>query len=345
MAAKHHKHGLGFFIVRLYAFAVLLLTVWAGYTAFAYLFRSVFTPTQVPKQFTSWTRSLEVKPDGKDQIGTIEKTSRAPLNHFHRLDRPLTIDPHNGCLTSGCHAPLPHSKSKALRAFANFHTTFLSCGMCHYEPNSLPMPASWVSIADEDVVPPPATLQLETMMETKREAFRNDPQSVQRELITLLKKARRVAHADAELKHTLVRIETSEPGSPVWLRAVESLRMDLPNTARGDYGAKLAPYTTTDAVHRAAKALRESIKDYFAAPPNSKQREAAYDQIHAPVIAKPKGCLACHASEPPRLDFEALGYSATRAAALHDATIAAQMQHIQEGESFHLPSVLEGVGG
>jgi len=37
--------------VRIYALAVMLLVLWAGYQAVTYLFRSVFSPTPVPRVF------------------------------------------------------------------------------------------------------------------------------------------------------------------------------------------------------------------------------------------------------------------------------------------------------
>jgi len=151
-----------------------------------------------------------------------------------------------------------------------------------------------------------------------------------------------VMGGDPLLEYLHLEIYNAQPGSPVWMRAVDQLSETLPAYARGEYGAKIAPQASDSELERAAEKLAEQTSAYQAAAPGSPAREELYKKIHAPVVPKPKGCLLCHGGRPARLDFESLGYSATRAASLHGAPIAALMQKVEEGQPFHLPGIGPG---
>jgi len=120
------------------------------------------------------------------------------------------------------------------------------------------------------------------------------------------------------------------------------LTEELPNHARGEYGAKLTRRQSAEALRQYHQNLAGLARQYQASPIGGPERKKLHDQIHEGVLEKPSACLACHGGEPPRLNFQALGYSPERAASLSDSAIARQMQQIQEGQPFHLPTLLEG---
>jgi hypothetical protein len=330
-------------IVRLYALAILLVVVWAGYTAVSYLFHAVFQPVQVPPWFLEWRGHLDEKALREPDVpGVTGPAARAPLAHFHAVDRWFQLDPHNGCTVSGCHMPLPHTKSKALRAFANFHSTFIECMMCHETVKANPAPAMWVSISTGLKQGPPPMLQLIRALEADAAKIRENPASVQPTIDSLLRETVTVLGGDPLLEYLHLEIHNAQPGSPVWIHAMDQLSQTLPAYARGEYGAKIAPQASDSDLKQAAAELAEQTKAYQAAAAGSPAREELYKKIHAPVVARPKGCLLCHGGKPARLDFESLGYSASRAAQLHGAPIAKLMQQVQEGHPFYLPGIQPG---
>lgn len=330
-------------ILRLYALAIMLVVVWAGYTAVSYLFRAVFEPVRVPRWFLEWRGHLDESALRQANIpGVTGRAARAPLSHFHSVDRWFQLAPHNGCTVSGCHMPLPHTRSKALRAFANFHSTFVECMMCHETVQSNPAPAMWVSIGTGLKQGPPAMLQLIRVLETDAAKISKDPAGVQPTIDTLLGEVVTVLGGDPLLEYLHLEIHNAQPGSPVWSHAMDQLAETLSAYARGEYGAKIAPGASDSDLARSATELAEQTKAYLAAAAGSPVREELYQKIHGPVVAKPTGCLLCHGGQPTRLDFELLGYSASRAAYLHGAPIARLMQQVQEGHPFHLPGIEPG---
>ena len=329
-------------VLRCYALAILLVVLWAGYTAVADLVRMVFTPARVPEEYRTWETAL---PGPHPEIMQIEKLAglvpRAPIGHYHAVDRMLPPDLHNGCLTSGCHSTLAHSKRKEIRAFANLHATFLDCGMCHDASISGPTPAMWVDDATGEPCDAPAVLQLMKFLALEAGRVKDQPAEAHPTIETLLGDAV-TRSADPLLKYLHAQISTSEPGSPVWRKAVNQLRDELPNHVRGEYGAKLARKMPAEELKAYHQRLAELAEPYLAAPKGTAERKRLHEEIHKGILEKPSACLACHGDEQGRLDFEALGYSPDQAAALRDSAIARQMEQIQQGQPFYLPKLLEG---
>jgi hypothetical protein len=143
------------------------------------------------------------------------------------------------------------------------------------------------------------------------------------------------------LDYLRVQIDTSSPGSPVWRQSVGQLIEELPGHARGEYGAKLAPRQSDDERQRATKRFKDLTRRFHAAAPGSHDREQARMEIHRKIVPRPDSCLACHGEQPPRLDFEAAGYSPARSAALRAAPTARMMQSIRQGQPFHLPGFIQ----
>lgn len=321
-------------VVRLYALGMMLLVLWTGYTAVIYLFRSVFWPTHVPTRFLAWRAALDAGTlRAKSARELVQEATRAPMSHYHHIDRWFQPDPHNGCTTSGCHSPLPHNERVELRAFANFHATFLTCQMCHLASTSSAAQAMWVSTITGRQQGTPAVLRLITRLERDAAAIDDEPAAISPNIARLLKAVINQAGGDPELEHLLLQIETAQPGSPLWKHAIAQLAAELPEHARGEYAAKLAPAMSSQQWENLSRELATEAREYLAAAPDSEHREQSFRVLHRSVAAEPDECLACHGGEPARLDYVALGYSPGRDAALRNSVIASQVQRIREAGS------------
>jgi len=275
-----------------------------------------------------------------EAMGITEPALRAPFQHYHAVDPWFQPDLRNGCTASGCHDPVPHSRSKSLRAFANLHSTFLTCTVCHYVPTATPMPAAWVDLTTGRRQMPPAILQLMGVFS----GTATQPATVladrTHEIRQLLRRTMEVVGWDPVLNYLDVQLETSDAGSPVWRRAVDELRAELPNHARGDYGAKIAPLDREG--KPVVRHFPDLVKQYFSRE-SDQGRQGAFDKIHEGVLRKPKGCLSCHLQQPPLLDLKALGYPDARVEILTgrrpspQLSVAELMQSISEGRPFNLP--------
>lgn len=333
------KHLIGRAIVRVYAVAVLLLTCWAGYAAVTYLFGAVFTPAKVPERFVAWTKAVDASQIHRPP--PADAPSRAPLSRYHQVRGALPRDATNGCLTSGCHAPLPHVKSAEVRAFANMHVTFMDCEVCHVAPNATPDRLAWVNLESGEPQETPAHLRLLKLLQVDPRTGQTDPKAMQEDLLPLIDAVLRVSTRTPRLGSIRLTLETAPPGSPVWMDTIEAMRAESVYHARGDYGAKIARDVPAETRRGARKLLNDKAEAWLDLSPGDKRRDEIYDEIHARLIAKPGACLACHGGEPPRVDYVALGYAPERAAELRGSAIARQMQHIRDGQPFHLPGVLE----
>lgn len=346
---KQVRKVIGGAIVRVYAFAIMAVVLWAGYTAVTYLYRSVFQPMKSPEALLEWQGQTSKEALREAQArGITDPATRAPLGHYHGVDRWFQPDIRNGCISSGCHDPIPHSHSKALRAFANLHSTFMTCDVCHRATEARPIPAAWISMRTGDKQEPPAILRLIGHLGSEQIAamIREPATSTQpaaeltafsRTTIQLLREAIDVYGGDPVLNYLSLQIETSEPGSPVWRQAIQQLKSELPNHARGEYGAKIAltsPPPESQPIRQDYTAL---ITEYFSRDISQNQREAVKQKLHEGVIEAPEGCTPCHRARPPVLDFEALGYPPERIKKLTSTPIAEMMQRIHSGQPFNLP--------
>jgi hypothetical protein len=329
-------------IPRAYALALVLVVLWAVYASVAYMVRSVFRPRHVPARFLEWAARLEAS----DLLipgaaGVTSPAPRAPLGHYHAVDRWYQPDPYNGCTTAGCHSPLPHTQRKAIRAFANLHATFLTCQLCHQKHPAQPVAARWVSTENGTWCEPPALLRLLRYLEIEANQIQRAPDTAQGTIIGLLDQAVSIVH-DPMLEYLLQRLRACEPGSPVWQQTLDQLQAELPAHVRGEYGAKLAPADLEAEPRDLARSLARKAEPLLAATKGTKPYKDAWDDIHAEIVARPSGCVACHGGEPPMLDFESAGYPPKRASYLRGTPIARQIQRIQQGQKFYIPRILEG---
>lgn len=332
----------GNLIVRAYAAGLLLVTLWTGYAVFDYLIETVFSPMHVPQEIREWQARLDATLlTAQPAAGLTRDAPRAPMNHYHGVQRWYQPDPLNNCTTSGCHSPLPHGKSKAVRAFANFHSTFLSCEMCHAAGLSGTVATVWVDTRTNESTDPPAMLRLLALMERSDARVEEDLDGMHVEIMSLLRASAEIAGRDSALGFLLTQFDTTEPGSPVWWKSLARLRDEVVRHVRGEYGAKLAVKGAEQ--EEIAALIGELVKEYQSATADEDQ-SALSVRIHESVAGEPAGCQACHGGRPGRLDYQSVGYTRSRSEYLQSMAIATMMQHIREGRPFHLPQVLDPRG-
>jgi len=330
-------------LVRAYALVIFALVLSAGYLAVHYLVRTVFFPPVLPESMQDWAARLDVALLRSSQAEGVERPApRAPISHYHGVDQWFQPDPGNGCTLSGCHQPIPHDHRAKVPAFANFHTTFLTCQMCHAPPTDRAAAARWINTDTSAVQDAPAILQLLEYLELNAGAIESRPASVDAQIKTLLQQSITAIGQDALLDEILAEIQSSEPGSPVWKRAVNELMGELSLHARGEYRAKLAWTAVADQRASKFQEMTQQAQQYFAATPGSPEQHNLYLAIHGPLASAPTACVSCHDNEPAMLDFRAAGYSPKRSALLSHLEIARLMQQIRQGQHFYIPSMLEG---
>lgn len=329
--------------IRLYALGILVLVAWTGYTAVAYLVRYVFWPPQVPAHLLDPSLSPppapQIPPEAALALTTMP-AMESPIAQYHLEGQPIRFSTGAGCIASGCHAPLPHTRRKEVRAFANFHTTFLSCQMCHTDAKGATIPAKWVD-RNHTPIDAPALLKLANLLQTRAGDIEQKPATVHDELLRLIRAAQQQAGRDDVLQEIFVRLDTSEPGSPVWRGAARDLATLLPNRMRGEYGGSITPADLAPRMAAVERDLREQTRRYLAAAPDSPERKRLYDEIHTDVMPRPNACLSCHGGEPSRIDLAALGYTAERIATLRSQPIASMIGQLTASQPFYLPTLLE----
>jgi hypothetical protein len=137
-------------------------------------------------------------------------------------------------------------------------------------------------------------------------------------------------------------MQSSQPGSPVWKRAVMELIGELPLHSRGEYRAKLAWTSVAEQRLDQLRTLSGQAGQYLSSEPDSPKRRQLQSAIHGSLAASPTPCVSCHEDQPAMLDFQAAGYSPKRAAYLSHLEIARLMQQIRQGQHFYIPNLLQG---
>jgi len=337
---SEHKHKILHEIrIRLHALVVLFIVGWAGYMSVAVLVRSVFSPVLITEEFKGEIMKMDADSLREEIPLQHEFASRAPMSHYHGVDQWFQPDNHNGCTIEGCHSPLPHNKIAAVRSFDNFHATFLTCELCHKYTITSKTEPLWVNIQTGGTQEPPAILNLMLCLENNQQEISDDPFSVHPTIVNLLEETLNINGGDPLLEYILVQLNTAEPGSPVWNHAVMELRIEIPQHARGEYGAKLAPLSLVAPnfdYQKQGETLSDLADQYFAAADDETQLQAVHEKIHGALLEKPQNCKACHSETELILDFEKLGYSATRTEFLKNLPLASQILQIQQGQQFYI---------
>ena len=326
---------------RIYAFVLAGVLLYVFYLAVSYLVVMVFFPAPVPERLLA-SPGLLGAAELRTQVipGIGGPPPRKPMAHYHEVGQLAQADQVSGCTISGCHEPLPHSRSIYVRSFANLHATFLTCEMCHEPVKERPVKAGWVSTTTGQQTDPPGLVQLMRLFQTQRTRIEQDPAALNQTILSLLAQVVEVSQ-DPLLRYLHLEIATAEPGSPVWRDAVTRLDEQLVLHTRGEYGAKIAPLAAADSYLRQSEKMRHSAGPVLAAASQSAERKRLNDQLHASMQVKPDRCLACHGDTPPLVDFEALGYSPQRAIFLRTNPVAHEVQNVREGRQFYLPSMTE----
>jgi hypothetical protein len=332
------KQRLWTITMRTYSGALVLGIATVCLMALIYLFRAVFTPATLPPTFSRWQGRLDPAALRQEQVpGVTIQAGRAPMDHYHKVDRWFGSDPKNSCTVSGCHSPLPHPPKVRIAAFLNMHVTFLDCTVCHEASDTGVLDVGWITSATGKPQQPPAVLRLIrtlTDMGSGDDAARKAHVTI----IALLTEMDGPAGRDPQLDDLRAQIDSSVPGSPFWRKSVQELARELPQHARGEYGAKIARvHSATDAAGTV-----KLTQAYLAAPEPSEQRKEIEKQIHQKIVAKPGACFACHVDKGGILNFQAEGYSPDRARVLQTLPLARMIEQIRAGESFQLPKLMEG---
>jgi len=329
--------------IRSYALLIFAMLLAAGYLAVHYLVAAVFLPTQVPPQMLEWAGRLDVAALRSTQTQGVERTApRAPVSHYHGVNQWFQPDNGNGCTLSGCHEPLPHDQRAKVPAFANFHTTFLTCQMCHATPQQRPAATRWVSTDTNVPQDAPAILQLLEFLESNTEAIQAQPASVSQKIKVLLGQTVATLGQDAYLDGLLAELQSTDPGSPVWKSAITQLQTELPLHASGEYRAKLAWTAIADQRITQFQTLSSQARQFLDAPDDSAERKSLQTSIHASLAPAAASCVTCHDNQPAILDFHAAGYSPRRSTYLSHLEIARLMQQIRQGEHFIIPNLMGG---
>ena len=337
---SEHKHKILHELrVKLHALVVLLIVGWAGYMSVAVLVRSVFSPTLISEEFKGEFMTMDADSLREEIPLQNGFALRAPMGHYHEVDQWFQPDNHNGCAIVGCHSPLPHNKIAVVRSFDNFHATFLACQLCHeYTPASKTEPL-WINIQTGGTQESPAILNLMLYLENNQQEIEDDPFSAHPTIVNLLRETLEINGGDPLLDYILAQLNTSEPGSPAWKHVVLELGIEIPQHARGEYGAKLAP-SPFDVPNfdykKQGEVLSSLARQYLAAADDETRRQTIHDKIHGALLEKPQKCMVCHNSMAPILDYEKLGYSSTRTEFLENLSIAGQMEKIQQGQQFRI---------
>jgi hypothetical protein len=336
-AARHLVKNL---IVRVYALLILCLVLAAGYLALHYLVRQVFYPPRLPDEITHWQARLDVAAlRVENSPGITQDAARPPISHYHGVEQWFQSDRFNGCTQSGCHDPLPHGQKAKVPAFANFHSTFLACEMCHQPSAQHPGETRWINTDTAQPQDTPDILKLLAYLETRQDEIASDPSAAHATITRLLTGTLAATGEDQLLDQLQAEMDSAQPASPVWKHAVILLTSELPQHTRGEYRAKLV--WAVDAPNRRENfdEMTAQAKLFLAAPVDSPQRKQIQTALHAPLAKEAAACISCHEERPGMLDFPAAGYSPKRSVYLSRLEIAICMQKIRQGGSFYLPTL------
>lgn len=334
---------------RAYGLALMVLLIWVSYAAVHYLVVSLLRPSQTPPQISAVPRRLEAEllhGSSPDWLGLASvEHPRGPLSHFHRFESWYEEDRFNDCARGGCHAPLPHSKTKEVRAFLNLHATSMHCGVCHFE--GAPAKLVWYDLRSGETRSRPALLDLLERMENRRQPPPDEAatRQEQRELGRALRRAAAENLGEPHLIRLAEQIEAVRPTSPAYERLLGVLRDAIRQALRGAYGAKLAVADGAGRPMLAHPGAGAAVREWLAqgAQLQGPARDTLLNAVHPLRRDTPLDCTDCHRPDGARLDFSASGYPEARIRTLQNAAIFTMIQHIREGRPFYLPTVGQAI--
>jgi hypothetical protein len=332
-----------------YAAALIVIVLWLSWQAVHYLVSSLLLPARPPAQIvdidTTLTPSTLLRLETSTKGGRVIPRPRTPLSHYHQLDAGFQTDRLNGCTISQCHAPLPHGKNKADRAFLNMHATSIHCAVCHLHTEEKPLALAWYDLKTGKVrAQAPALLRAYAWLTSPkaRSATTFKPKD-QLEIVNLLRSAAVEAYGDIELNSLAEHLRAVRVTSDEFVRLIQVARDSVQGHFRGEYGAKLA---LTDP--RTAKPILRNpgndraVRDFLAQRDTltEEQKKALLTRIHPQRRDPTLHCTQCHRAEGSLVDFSSIGYPPARVQAMSSPQVTSAIDNIVQGRQFHLPEFL-----
>lgn len=335
------------FLRRGYALAMALIIIWLSVRAITYLIDSLIKPAKSPAQVEAVPLRLNeqwLHKPRPDWLGLqVVENPRSPLSRYHRLDSWIQQDAVNDCTRSGCHAPLPHSHRKEVRAFLNMHATTLHCGVCHFRSEKKPVELTWYDLKTGKRRDPPALLRAyawlhdQPPLEDEKQYTTADQETI----VSLLSKAADESIGDAGLRRSAEHLRAVRAESPSFRRLLRDARDVADRSLRGSYGAKLALVAADGSPLLAHPNTSEATQAFLreGATATPERRAELIKAIHPLRQHPPIECHACHTATDSRIDFAALGYPPERIRSLVKPIIGAMIEHIAAGTPFYLPQL------
>ncbi len=331
---------------RIYALAMILLIFYVSYRAVRYLVVSLVMPSQTPAQIAGVPKRMDeglLRGTRPDWLGlTAVENPRSPLSHYHRFDTWIQSDRFNDCTRSGCHAPLPHSKRKEVRAFLNMHATTLHCGVCHIASDAKPLPVGWYDLATGRMSGPPELLAAYAWLEQRPTRDTAAPWSEveQSEIVELLRKAS-AAGGESNLERAAQHLAAVRPSSRAFAEFIETARDAVPRALRGSYGKKLAQLDSSGKPRLGHPGTQAAVWAFLeqGATVDAARREVMVTAVHPLKRAEALTCSDCHREQGSLIDFARAGYSPGRQRRLFEPSVFRMIEHIARGQPFYLPGV------
>jgi hypothetical protein len=334
-------------VPRIYSAGLILLIGMLTYMAVQYLVKSLATGSGPPPQITALPARLTPDILQKDwaawQALSATENARSPLAHYHRLDHWMEPDRFNDCTRSGCHAALPHSRRKEVRAFLNMHATSIHCGVCHMNIQDRPLPLVWYNLKTGETCDPPALIAAFDMLtsEPKREKLLKATPKQQKQFVELLRTAAEAAQGSPALERLADHFAALRPGSEAFARLVDEARSALPAHFRGEYGTKLAVRDDHGAARLGHPDTGSAQAAWFARGKSisEDEKKVLLNAVHVLKREKALHCTECHSVGGSMLDLAKLGYPTARRDMLAGQIIFRMIEHINTGQSWHMPSL------
>lgn len=333
-------------IPRAYAVAVIVVTAWLSYLALRYLVVTLMFPSQTPAQIvgipTRFDRTvLQQRATHWPGLRAEENPRVAPA-HYHRVEGWMRPDRFNDCTRSGCHAPLPHSKRKEVRAFLNMHATSLHCGVCHLKNDATPLALTWYDLDRGRPCGEPAILKAYAFVTSAegRSRLERPTADDQARLVDLLTEAARQSDGSTALETLARHVAAARPDSEPFQHLIDAVRSALPRHFRGEYGAKLA---LRDAVSGrpvlAHPGTADVVQEYLQREASLAEadRDALLAQVHPLKREQALQCTDCHRAQDSLIAFERAGYPPTRQEMLTSPPVFQMIERISDGEPINLP--------
>lgn len=351
-ATKAARHSAGWWVLqiilgivqRLWAFALIVLVLYLSWNALMYLVNALVLPAGPPAQITAVplrpNEALLRAAPGELAGVTAVANPRTPPTHYHQIDAWFQPDPQNTCTQSGCHAPLPHGRNKADRAFLNMHATSLHCGVCHLQTDVRPLPLTWYHLKTGAAQDTPALLRAYAWLQDPPHQARPATRTDQAEVVALIKAAATEAGGSVKLRELARHLAAVRPASEMFQRLLASARDILPEHFRGEYGAKLALQDPqTHAPRLAHPGSTDAVRRYLAEKGTltGADRATVLQQVHPLRRPQTLHCTECHRSEGALVDLAALGYPPARVQQLTQPMLMQAIESMASGRPFFMP--------